>query len=56
MPLADLPANLYTVSELVRLCLSQSDDMDSEDGFDESKDYNVVSVMLHMNGLYVDSK
>ena len=45
MPLADLPANLYTVSELVRLCLRHNDDVDSlsDDGVDETDEYTVVS-------------
>ncbi|KAK2190073.1 hypothetical protein NP493_90g03009 [Ridgeia piscesae] len=39
MPLADLPANLYTVSELVRLCLRHDDDVDSmsDEGIDDDE-------------------
>ena len=52
MPLADLPANLYTVSELVRLCLRHDDDVDSmsDEGIDDDE-YMVVCSSLIWEGV-----
>ncbi len=45
--LADIPANLYTASELVRLCLRRNDSADApDDSFDDDDCDEVVSTRI----------